>query len=126
MINLFFKVHKLSLQSSLQESETPKNYSSWSECSLQLRVPLDPKFWSHVDVAIWLKWASKEFQLFSDSVNQFTQNVKVGEVLTNFPFMQAFLGEWSRIVSNEEGRLLLSGTTFYRRHPLEALASITK
>ena len=65
--------------------------SSWRQFARQLvssttpsspdtavqRIPAEPSRWSDVDVAIWLKWAAKEFQLFSESVAQFTQNFKL-------------------------------------------------
>ena len=54
--------------------------SSWSQCCSQLGVPGDPNLWTEIDAAIWVKWASREYQLYSETINQFTQNFKVSNI----------------------------------------------
>ena len=45
-------------------------------------LPPQPERWSALDLAIWLKWAAREFNVHSEAVNIFIQNFKV--VLTRF------------------------------------------
>ena len=43
----------------------------------QLKIGPQPERWSALDLAIWLKWAAREFSVHSEAVNIFIQNFKV-------------------------------------------------
>ena len=50
----------------------------------QLRISPQPERWSSLDLAIWLKWAAREFSLHSEAVNVFIQNFKVVRGVINY------------------------------------------
>ena len=52
--------------------------------SSQLRISPQPERWSSLDLAIWLKWAAREFSLHSEAVNVFIQNFKVVRGVINY------------------------------------------
>ena len=66
--------------SSMRQS---RSVSSWRRLTSQLKISPDPSNWSCLDVAIWLKWAAREFRNNSDNnedsedVNDFIQNFKL-------------------------------------------------
>ena len=52
---------------------------SWRRLTSQLKIGPQPERWSALDLAIWLKWAAREFSVHSEAVNIFIQNFKVIE-----------------------------------------------
>ena len=50
---------------------------SWRRLTSQLKIGPHPERWSALDLAIWLKWAAREFSVHSEAVNMFIQNFKV-------------------------------------------------
>jgi len=54
-----------------------QTYASWNDRTRQLGIPADPRVWAPPQVAAWLQWAAQEFQLFSDSVNEFIHTFKL-------------------------------------------------